>query len=233
MSTRTPAKGRSPQPKRPGPKAVARQQRQRRLVLRGALLAAVALAALFVLSRIGGDGGGTASGGGPAFIAGQPGPGEQAPAIELASTDGTMFDLAEQRGKTVLLYFHEGLGCQPCWDQIKEIEQDFAPFEALGVDIFVPIAGNPLGDLRRKVADDDLATPVLADPSLSLGETYRANQYGMMGTSSYGHSFIVVGPDGEIRWRADYGGAPDFTMYVRPAALLADLRDGLSGPTGS
>ena len=89
------------------------------------------------------------------------------------------------------------------------------------------IAGNPLDQLRQKAADEDLETPILADPQLALGESYEANQYGMMGTSTYGHSFIVVGPDGTVRWRADYGGAPKYTMYVRPAALLDDLRAGL------
>lgn len=39
---------------------------------------------------------------------------------------------------------------------------------------------------------------------------------------------IVVGPDGRIRWRADYGGPPDHTMYVKPGALLDDLRAGLA-----
>jgi peroxiredoxin Q/BCP len=79
------------------------------------------------------------------------------------------------------------------------------------------------------VADDELATPVLADPDLSLAKTYNANRYGMMGLSRYGHSFIVVGPDGRIRWRADYGGSPTYTMYVKMRALLSDLRAGLGG----
>jgi peroxiredoxin Q/BCP len=52
----------------------------------------------------------------------------------------------------------------------------------------------------------------------------------MMGTSANGHSFIVVGPDGKIERRLDYGGAPDYTMYVPLPTLLADLRGG--GPDG-
>ena len=39
-------------------------------------------------------------------------------------------------------------------------------------------------------------------------------------------SFIVVGPDGEIEWRADYGGTPDYTMYVPVPNLFADIREG-------
>jgi hypothetical protein len=39
-----------------------------------------------------------------------------------------------------------------------------------------------------------------------------------------GHAFILVGPDGVIRWRADYGEPPNFTMYVPNGTLLAELR---------
>ena len=49
----------------------------------------------------------------------------------------------------------------------------------------------------------------------------------MMGTSRDGHTFILVGPDGVIRWRADYGGPPNYTMYLPVDALLADIQQGL------
>ena len=61
------------------------------------------------------------------FVVGQPGPGDRAPQIRLPSTAGPAFDLAAQRGRTVLLYFQEGLMCQPCWDQLKDIEERWDP----------------------------------------------------------------------------------------------------------
>jgi peroxiredoxin Q/BCP len=45
----------------------------------------------------------------------------------------------------------------------------------------------------------------------------------MMGTMRDGHSFVLVGPDGRIRWRADYGGAPKYTMFLPTEKMLADL----------
>jgi peroxiredoxin Q/BCP len=45
----------------------------------------------------------------------------------------------------------------------------------------------------------------------------------MMGDMRDGHSFILVGPDGTIRWRADYGGEPDYTMFLPTAKMLTDL----------
>ena len=163
------------------------------------------------------------------FVVGKPGPGELAPPIRLSSTNGGIFDLAALRGKTVLLFFQEGLACQPCWDQIKDMESQSNQFRALGIDQVVSITTDPLDAIQQKVADEGITTPVLSDPTFAVSQSYSANQYGMMQGSSDGHSFIVVGPDGRIRWRADYGGPPDYTMYVPISTLLADMKEGLHG----
>lgn len=161
------------------------------------------------------------------FQVGDPGPGQAAPPIRLSSNLLGTFDLAEQRGTTVLLYFQEGLMCQPCWDQINDIEKNPDDFRALGIDMIVSITTDPADLVQTKVFDEALQTPVLSDPDLAVSRAYNTNKYGMMGDSRNGHSFILVGPDGFIRWRADYGGAPDYTMYLPAADLLADLRRGL------
>ena len=163
------------------------------------------------------------------FAVGSPGPGEQAPSLQLASTDGTTFDLASLRGKTVLLFFQEGIACEPCWTQIKDIEAHISQFRALGIDTIVSVTTDPLAALKQKVADEGISTPILSDSSFAVSQTYNANQYGMMQGSSDGHSFIVVGPNGRIRFRADYGGPPNYTMYVPLPTLLADLKGGLNG----
>jgi hypothetical protein len=48
----------------------------------------------------------------------------------------------------------------------------------------------------------------------------------MMGASRDGHTFILVGPDGKIRWRADYGGPPKYVMFLPTASLLTDIKEG-------
>jgi peroxiredoxin Q/BCP len=229
-TTIQPSRKGAPGRKPAGRSAHAQAQARRRLLVRLGLGAAAASLGLFAIfaSR----GGGGSGGGGPRFDVGKPGPGVEAPPIRLASTTGGTYDLQADRGKTVLLYFQEGVGCQPCWDQIRDIEKNMEPFKALGIDKMVTITVDDLGRLRQKLADEGLKTPGLSDSELSLGRSYNANQYGMMGTSTYGHTFIVVGPDGRIRWRADYGGKPDYTMYVKPAALLDDMRAGLKGQSG-
>ncbi len=160
------------------------------------------------------------------FAVGKPGPGAKAPAVALASTAGGTFDLHAMVGKTVLLYFQEGVGCQPCWNQMRDIEQNWKQFTAVGVDTFVTITSDSLDLVSQKLKQDGIAGPVLADTDLAVSKTYDANHYGMMGDSTDGHSFVLVGPDGTIKWRADYGGSPDYTMYVPVAALLADLAAG-------
>jgi peroxiredoxin len=189
----------------------------------------VALGAIYYLNNARGESAPTASGaGGYAFQVGSPGPGQPAPQFALQSTTGGTYDLSSSRGKSVLLYFQEGLTCQPCWDQLKDIESQLERFKAVGIDQVVSITTDPLGEIQQKVADEGIVSPVLADTDMSVSESYHANNYGMMGDSRDGHSFILVGPDGVIRWRADYGGPPDFTMYLPVDSLIADIRAGTS-----
>lgn len=161
------------------------------------------------------------------FQVGSPGPGEMAPPIQLPAIDGSQFNLANYKGKTVLLFFQEGIMCPACFDQIRDIEQNFSQFKALGIDQMISISTDSIEMLRQKNAAEPYATPLLSDPDLAVSKTYSANLYGMMGTSMNGHSFVLVGPDGKIQWRADYGGAPHYTMFVPVQNLLADLRQGL------
>jgi len=163
------------------------------------------------------------------YSVGSPGPGAQAPPIRLTGTDGSHFDLAAWRGKTVVLYFQEGVGCEPCWTQIKDIQSNFSQLQALGVNQVVTITGDPMDAVKQKATLEGITSPVLPDPGLRVSQTYSANQYGMMGTGADGHTFIVVGPDGVIKWRADYGGAPKYTMFVPVNVLLAQLKQGTRG----
>jgi len=137
--------------------------------------------------------------------------------------------LSDYRGKNVLLFFQEGIGCQPCWDQIRDLEKDTTKLRAAGVDDVVSITTSPADLVAQKVHDDRLTTPVLSDPDLKVSKSYSANSFGMMGDSRDGHSFMLIGPDGKLRWRADYGAAPNYTMYLPVDRMLADMRQMLAG----
>jgi peroxiredoxin len=168
----------------------------------------------------------TTSASGYNYQVGEPGPGTQAPGMSLPATTGHL-DLADLEEQRVLIYFQEGLMCQPCWDQLTAIEQRWQEFEALGIDQIVTVTTDELAPLEEKVALEGITTPVAADSSRDVSRSYDGLSYGMMGGSHNGHTFIIVGPDGTIEWRADYGGAPDYTMYMPVDAILTDVAAGL------
>lgn len=229
MDTRTAVKDQRRQERLRREAELRRAQQARRLrnrILIGVAGAVVVLAAIFVATRFGGGGPAASA---YAYRVGRPGPGQTAPPIDLRSTTGGTFNLAAHRGKTTLLYFQEGLTCEPCWTQLKALDSHLEQLKALGISQLVSITTDPLDALRLKVSDERITTPVLSDPNVTVSHAYGANRYGMMGSSRDGHTFVVVGPNGVIRWRADYGGAPNYTMYVPVPNLLAALRKGLAG----
>ncbi|MGH3434780.1 MAG: peroxiredoxin family protein [Thermocrispum sp.] len=190
----------------------------------GAVIAVLVLFLVYQSSQPepgGGNAGGSASG--FKHVAGEPGIGGKAPEFTLTASTGKEVNLGDYRGKSVLLYFQEGLMCQPCWDQITDLEANKAALRKAGVDQVLSISHDPAGHLARKVADEGLSTPALSDPTQATIRAYDAHKYGMMQESTAGHSFILVGPDGTIQWRADYGGAPDYTMFLPTEKMLADL----------
>ena len=202
--------------------------RARRWLLAGAAVLAAGVVVV-ILQRAPAPAGSSSSTAYP-YVVGSPGPGAEAPAIRLKAGEGTTFDLSTRQGKSVLIFFQEGIACQPCWEQLKDIESNMSAFKAQGIDEVVTVTGDPAPALRQKVAMEGLRTPVLSDSGLAVSITYHANSFGMMGTSADGHSFVVVGPDGRIRWRADYGGPPKYTMYVPISQLISDMKP---APTGS
>ncbi len=162
------------------------------------------------------------------FAVGSPGPGQKAPGFTLPSSTGGTVSLSDYRGKSVLLYFQAGLMCQACWTQITDYESKIDKLKAAGIDEVVSITGDPADLVARKTRDEGITTPVLSDSNKAVSRAYNTLKYGMMNGKRNGHSFILVGPDGTIRWRADYGGPPKYTMFLPTEAMLADLRTGLA-----
>ena len=169
-------------------------------------------------------------GSGYPYAVGTPAPGVPAPEIKLPATTGGTFDLAAYKGKApVLLYFQEGLTCQPCWDQIAAIQKDRAKFRALGITTIVSITTDRLDLIRQKAKDEGLTIPILSDSTNRVSDAYDARTYSMTWMTPHrdGHTFVLVGKDGRILWRADYGGPPKYTMFLPTGALLTDLENGL------
>jgi peroxiredoxin Q/BCP len=186
--------------------------------------AAAVVAVLFVIFQS--SNGSSSSAAAYPYQEGSPGAGGTAPGFTLAATSGGTISLSAYRGKSVLLFFQEGLTCQPCWDQITDLQRHAAELRAAGITQVVSITSDPAAAITRKARDMGLTIPVLSDPSLAVSRQYSATSYGMMGNSRDGHTFILVGPDGKIEWRADYGGPPKYTMFLPATALLAGIKAG-------
>ena len=196
---------------------------RRWFIVATAVIVVFAVAGLYVIHHNSHDKHVPAAGGGFKHVEGQPGKGSTAPGFTLASATGQQVSLSDFRGKNVLLYFQEGLMCEPCWTQINDLERNETALKTAGIDAVVSITTDPANLLRHKVVDEKLSTPVLSDPTIHVSRAYHANQYGMMGDTRDGHSFVLVGANGTISWRADYGGAPDYTMFLPTQQILADL----------
>lgn len=209
------------------------EQRQRRIapLVAGIVVMLVAIAGLYWVFESQAASGpmrpsgskGDAGASGYKYAVGDPEPGEPAPEFNLSSSEGGRLALSDLRGETVLLYFQGGLMCQPCFDQITDLENNADALHEAGIDRMVAISHDPVDLLSRKGADMGLSTPLLSDPDMEAIRDYDANSYGMMGGSAAGHSFVFVDAGGAIIWRADYGGAPDYTMFLPAEAILADL----------
>lgn len=145
-----------------------------------------------------------------------------APGFTLPATGGGEVSLAGFRGRSVLLYFNEGVGCDACFYQTAMLEDDEA-FAALGVPL-VPIVMNTTAQVEGELGRFGIETPYLSDPSGAVSQSYDT-----LGTGHHadlpGHSLILVGPEGEIRWRGDYPG-----MWVEPATVVSTVRSYLDQP---
>ncbi len=204
--------------------AVSQRKRRRALWIRSSVVAGVAVVALATVFLLAGNGGKSHY----AFAVGSPGVGAMAPTFNLPSTTGGTFNLAAAHGKTTLVFFQEGIDCEPCWTQMHDIQRDMASFRALGIDQVVSITTDDLAVLQQKASDEGIRVPVLSDQNVNVSRAYGATGYGMMGPMVDGHSFIVIGPTGKIEWRADYGGAPNYTMFVPDSVLLKQMSTGLA-----
>lgn len=139
-----------------------------------------------------------------------------APGFGLPATSGQTVSLAAYRGRTVLLYFNEGVGCGACFYQMTDIEKHAADFAKAGVTV-LPIVVDPIGQVRKELASYGVHTPYLIDAD---GSVSRA--YGVLGKGMHaglpGHGFVLIDKNGMRRWYGEYP-----SMNVSSAELLRQV----------
>jgi len=147
--------------------------------------------------------------------------GKEAPDFTLTSYDGKKFDLKEQRGKKVVLFFTEGAMCYPsCWNQIVAFGKDsaFNNESTMVLSIMVDTEN------EWKKAVDKM--PELGSATVLLDLTKDVSrEYGMLSLPSSmhkgqypGHTYLILDKDGIVRFVKD-----DPQMAVRNDELRAEL----------
>lgn len=127
-----------------------------------------------------------------------------APDFELPATTGGRIGLSDYRGKeNVFLYFHEGLSCQPCWEQIPELEKALPEFEKMNI-VLLSIALDPVDQWKDTIDQYRIKTPILSYQDSNTEQTYNLLPYSMGMGRRAGHTFVLVDKDGVIKWRRDY-----------------------------
>ena len=150
-----------------------------------------------------------------------------APDFSLPSTTGATFRLSDYRGKSnVLLFFNEGLSCQPCLTQMQGLDALDSEFKGLNI-VVISITGDSLQTITDWTqSSGPKYGMVLSDQSLQVSRMYGmlGADVSMMPETAPGHSFILVNESGIIVWRHDYG---PYNMNVTNDEIMAAVRQAL------
>ncbi|HEY5990262.1 MAG TPA: peroxiredoxin family protein [Streptosporangiaceae bacterium] len=136
-----------------------------------------------------------------------------APPFTLTSTGGKPVSLANYRGHNVVLYFSEGVGCDPCFSQMREFETHANELAKAGITV-VPIVMNPANQVVREMTRFGLRTPYLIDTGGTVSRAYHVLGKGMHADLP-GHGFVLIDAHGTQRWYGEYP-----TMYLSTAGLI-------------
>lgn len=113
-------------------------------------------------------------------------------------------------------------------NQVVDLEGSHQ-FAALDV-VLVSLSTDPRSQLAQAVEDFAVASPHLSDPGGEVSGRYGVLRWAMA-NGEPGHTFVLVGRDGRIKWIRDYG-APENggLMYVPVDDLLPQIAAALGQP---
>jgi peroxiredoxin Q/BCP len=178
----------------------------------------IAVALVTVAVAGGGNGTGRGADNMSGATAGGPALGTIAPNFSLTNViTGKPVARASLAGHKTLLFFSEGVGCQPCMIQTADLErsQAFARTEMR----LVSVTTDPPCALAQAAGEYGIHTPMLADPSTSMSAAYgMLGHGGMQHPTEDGHAFMLLDADGRVLWHQAYS-----QMYVDLSQLLADM----------
>ena len=141
-----------------------------------------------------------------------------APDFTLKTTDGRDVSLSDFRGKkNLLLFFNEGYGCDPCWQQTAQLQKDQQTFADMGVEVYAVMVDQP-SLIKSEMSRWGLNTiPILVDQTTKVSKSYDA--LGGMHANKPDHKFVLISREGMILWAADYP-----SMRVDGDAVVKQVR---------
>jgi len=151
--------------------------------------------------------------------------GDRAPDFTLPATNGSTVSLNQYKGKNVLLYFQEGVMCQPCWKQIGTMQQNIERFRQLDTEIVTISVDSPSTWEPILKAEGVTTIPVLVDLDRKVSKAYGVlNLPSQMHADRPGHTFVLVDKNSKIAWIADYP-----TMRSTEQEILNYIKKALGG----
>ena len=106
---------------------------------------------------------------------------------------------------------------------VQVVDLEGSPsFRSLDVTL-ISISTDSTALLAQAVAEYGVESPHLSDASGEIVRAYGADRWAMA-SGEPGHTFVLVGGDGRVRWIRDYG-APENggLMYVEVEELVAEV----------
>ena len=125
------------------------------------------------------------------------------------------------RGQKTLLFFSEGVMCQACLQQIRDIDQIGNEMARRHIKL-VSITPDTPAELRQAIGQYEITSPMIADEQRDVSEAFNTLGKGMHADTP-GHAFVLIDGRGKVLWQRDYYQAPYRTMYVEPTKLLDDI----------
>ncbi len=124
-----------------------------------------------------------------------------APDWQAADAKGQPHNLAEHKGRPLLLLFYLGSGCSHCIEQLNLLSPLAKDYEAAGIHIVAMSTDTP-AELTKTFAQSTGAPgfpfPILGDPTLTAFKSYRA--FDDFETTPL-HGTFLIDAAGNVRWQ--------------------------------
>lgn len=151
--------------------------------------------------------------------------GAEAPAFTLPNQDGDEVSLAAHRGTYVVLYFYPKASTRGCTIEAREFRDEWPAYDDLEVPV-IGISIDPVEDLARFAAEEDLPFDLLSDADGSVARAYGVYDSGTHDGEAYEiaeRATVLIEPDGTIAERYD-----DVDPEGHATDVLEDIRSRVS-----